>query len=203
MIYSAQGVVGIGSSMGGPAALARIVPLLPADFPVPVLIVQHMPPQFTKLLASQLNDSSVLRVREAVDGAALEPGDVWIAPGDFHMTLARHRGGGGRAHIRLHQGPAENSCRPAVDVLFASMASIFGGRALAAVLTGMGQDGRRGAALLKAMGAPVLAQDEASSVVWGMPGSVVGAGLADAILPLDAIASEIIARVAREAECRR
>ena len=191
------GVVVLGISTGGPAALARIMPHFPADFPVPFLIVQHMPPLFTKLLADRLNETCPLTVREAVDGGVIEPGVVWVAPGDFHMRISARSSSqaGKELRIKLDQGPAENSCRPAVDVLFASAAEIFGGRTLAAILTGMGRDGQRGAAVLKAKGASVIAQDEASSVVWGMPGSVVHEGLADVILPLDDIPSEIISRV--------
>jgi two-component system chemotaxis response regulator CheB len=187
-------VVVIGVSTGGPAALARILPRFPLDFPVPILIVQHMPPLFTKLLAGRLNDACALRVREAVDGAVIEPGNVWIAPGDFHMRVAAR---GAQPRIKLDQEPPENSCRPAVDVLFASVAALFESRVLAAVLTGMGRDGQRGSALLKAQGATVLAQDEASSVVWGMPGSVVSEGSADAVVPLDEIPNEIMARIGR------
>ena len=189
---SAPAIVVLGISTGGPAALARLLPHFPADFPLPFLIVQHMPPLFTKLLADRLNETCALSVREAVDGALIEPGAVWIAPGDFHMRVVAKGPEGAR--IKLDQGPPENSCRPAVDVLFASVAEVFGSKVLAAVLTGMGRDGRRGAALLKAKGASIIAQDEASSVVWGMPGSVVQDGLADVVLPLDEIHREIIAR---------
>ena len=193
---SAPAVVVLGISTGGPAALARILPHLPDDFPLPFLIVQHMPPLFTKLLADRLNDTCALSVREAVDGALIEPGVVLIAPGDFHMRVVTKgaEGAGREVRIKLDQTPPENSCRPAVDVLFASVAEVFGCKVLAAVLTGMGRDGRRGAALLKAKGASIIAQDEASSIVWGMPGSVVQDGLADVVLPLDEIYGEIIAR---------
>ena len=185
-------VVVVGISTGGPAALARIMRQFPADFPVPFLIVQHMPPLFTKLLADRLNETSSLAVREAVEGSILEPGGVWVAPGDYHMRIVEH---GREFRVRLDQGPPENSCRPAVDVLFASAAETFGGRTLAVVLTGMGRDGQRGCGLLKAKGASVIVQDEPTSVVWGMPGSVAQAGLADTILPLDEIPKEIMARV--------
>ena len=190
--HIAPAVIVIGVSTGGPAALARIMPSFPAGFPVPILIVQHMPPLFTKLLADRLNDICPLHVREASEGALISPGDVWIAPGDFHMRIALR---GKELRIRLDQGPPENSCRPAVDVLFASAAAQFESRVLAAVLTGMGRDGQRGAALLKAKGATVLAQDEESCVVWGMPGSVVQDGSADAVVPLDEIPNEIMARI--------
>lgn len=198
-LVTAPSIVTIGVSTGGPAALGRIIPQFPADFPVPILIVQHMPPLFTKLLADRLNDSTPLRVREAVDGALVTPGDIWIAPGDFHMTAILR---GTEIRLRLDQGPPENSCRPAVDVLFASLAAAFGARVVAAVLTGMGRDGQRGAAQLKARGSSVIAQDEASSVVWGMPGSVVQEGLADAVVPLDEIPREIIRRVTGQSAVR-
>jgi two-component system chemotaxis response regulator CheB len=168
-------VVAIGASTGGPAVLHEVIPALPADFPVPILVVQHMPPVFTTLLAERLAESSAMRVREAESGLPLLPGEVWIAPGDFHLALTRVEG---RPHLHLHQGMPEQSCRPAADVLFRSVAEHFGGRALGVVLTGMGQDGLRGAESIVARDGRVWAQDEASSVVWGMPGFVVRAGLA-------------------------
>ena len=151
-----------------------------------------MPPLFTKLLADRLDAKSPLRVREGVTGAVLAPGEVYIAPGDHHMLIERS---GGVARLALNQEPPENSCRPAVDPLFRSCAQHFGGRVLAIVLTGMGQDGLRGCEQLHAAGAQILAQDRATSVVWGMPGYVANAGLADAVLPLGAIAEEIVRRV--------
>lgn len=184
-------IVAIGVSTGGPAALAAIMPKFKKDFPLPILIVQHMPPLFTKLLAERLHASCALEVEEAVDGAVVLPGKVWIAPGDFHMRVASH---GAEVRIRLNQEAPENSCRPAVDVLFNSVAEVYGDHALAAVLTGMGRDGQRGAMALKAKGATVLAQDEASSVVWGMPSAVVEAGAADAVLALEDLQLEIVAR---------
>lgn len=188
-------VVVIGVSTGGPNALAALVPALPGDFPVPVLIVQHMPPLFTKLLAERLTATSSLRASEAFDGAVPGPGTLWIAPGDFHMTIARSGGATGAAVLKLNQDPPENSCRPAVDPLFRSAAAVYGPRALGVVLTGMGQDGMRGSRSLVEAGARVLAQDEATSVVWGMPGYVASEGLADKVLPLGEIAGEIRKRV--------
>jgi len=182
-------MVAIGISTGGPTALGTILPTLPADFPLPILIVQHMPPLFTRLLAERLNSSCKLRVEEACDGSLIESGRILIAPGDFHMKVVQNHGA---ACISLDQSPQQNFCRPAVDVLFHSSGAVFGGAVLAAVLTGMGQDGCRGAAVLKAQGASVLAQDEATSVVWGMPGAVVAAGLADRILPLHEVVPEIL-----------
>jgi two-component system chemotaxis response regulator CheB len=184
-------VVLIGVSTGGPTALGEILPKIPADFPLPILLVQHMPPLFTRLLAERLNSTCQVPVIEAHQGCRVEPGKILVAPGDFHMKLAKD---GGAIHVCLDQTPRQNSCRPAVDALFVSAGEVYGGDVLAVVLTGMGQDGLRGAEILKARGANVLAQDEASSVVWGMPGAVVNAGLADRILPLKQIVPEILRR---------
>lgn len=185
-------VVAIGGSIGGPNALAVVLPELPADLPVPIVIVQHMPPMFTKLLAERLASKCQIRVDEAVSGAVLEPGHAWIAPGDFHMIVSRNAK---VVRIKTHQEPPENSCRPAVDVLFRSVADVYGGGAIAVVLTGMGQDGLRGCKCIREVGGQILAQDEATSVVWGMPGFVANAGLADKVLPLDQIGGEIMRRV--------
>ncbi len=191
-ISSKAEVIAIGISTGGPSALAKVIPQLPADLPVPILIVQHMPPLFTRLLAERLDASTKLSVKEGVNGDPILPGRVYIAPGDYHMRVARIRN---TVEIILDQGPPLNSCRPAADALFASVADVYGSAALGAVLTGMGQDGMNGAAMLKARGAHMIAQDEASSVVWGMPGAVVGAGLADEVLPLSEIAAALSRRV--------
>jgi two-component system, chemotaxis family, protein-glutamate methylesterase/glutaminase len=191
--------VGIGVSTGGPTALSVILPLFPADFPLPVLVVQHMPPMFTRLLAERLAHICKLRVREAADGDAVEPGLILIAPGDFHMKVD---GTGPRVKVRLEQSPHLNSCRPAVDALFTSMSDVYGGAVTAVVMTGMGRDGFRGAEILKSKGACLIAQDEASSVVWGMPGAIVAGGLADEILPLVEIPEAVLARAPREASCR-
>jgi len=182
-------VVVIGVSTGGPTALGLILPTLPAGFPLPILVVQHMPPLFTRLLAERLNSTCHLPVQEATQGLAVEAGKIVIAPGDFHMKVVSKAGG---AFISLDQSPRQNSCRPAVDVLFSSTGEVFGGAVLAVILTGMGQDGLRGSEILRAQGASVLAQDEASSVVWGMPGAVVNAGLADRVVPLDQVVPEIL-----------
>jgi two-component system chemotaxis response regulator CheB len=187
-------VVAIGVSTGGPTALGTILPEFPADFPLPILVVQHMPPLFTRFLAERLNSTCSLSVAEAIDGQPLVPGTILTAPGDYHM---KHASTDGAVRVRLDQAPPLNSCRPAVDALFASVAEVFGGAAIAAVLTGMGQDGLRGVQTLKPLGAGILAQDEASSVVWGMPGAVVGAGLADCVLPLGGIVTEIVRRARR------
>ena len=181
-------VVAIGVSTGGPNALAAMLPGLAAQFPVPVVIVQHMPPLFTRLLAERISTIPGRHAREGVAGAVLAPGDIWIAPGGFHMEVEKGATG---TRLLLHQGPPECSCRPAVDVLFRSVARVFGPRALAVVLTGMGQDGMLGSQAIREAGGQVLAQDEASSVVWGMPGAVTEAGLAHKVLPLSQIAEEI------------
>jgi two-component system chemotaxis response regulator CheB len=183
----------IAVSTGGPNALAEVVPALPAGLPVPVLIVQHMPPVFTRQLAERLAARSRLPVREAAHGEPVEAGIVYIAPGDHHLAVRREAGA---VRCALTRDPPENSVRPAADVLLRSAAAVWGGDVLVVVLTGMGQDGLAGAIALHARGAAVLAQDEASSVVWGMPGAVAKAGIADRLLPLPAIAGEIAARVA-------
>ena len=185
-------VVAIGTSTGGPNALAALIPQLLADFPVPILIVQHMPPLFTRLLANRLNTLARLEVQEGKAGQKLRRGQVWIAPGDHHMTVARK---GNEFLLGLNRDPQENSCRPAVDVLFRSVAQTYGANVLAVVLTGMGTDGTRGAAVIREAGGEVFVQDEASSVVWGMPGNVVAANLADHIYPLGGIAPEVVRRV--------
>jgi two-component system chemotaxis response regulator CheB len=185
-------ILAIGVSTGGPNALARVLAGFPREFPVPVVVVQHMPPLFTRLLAERLSDTSPLRVREATPGGALEPGSAWLARGDYHMLVER---AGKQLRVNINQEPPENSCRPAVDVLFRSVAQVFGARSLAVVLTGMGRDGLRGCEEIRAAGGQVLVQDEATSVVWGMPGFVANAGLADAVLPLDEIPAEIERRV--------
>ena len=182
-------VLGIGVSTGGPQALGQLIPQLPASLRVPVLIVQHMPPMFTRLLAERLDSLGALTVVEATDGMEIRPGTIYIAPGDYHLRVRRS---GTRLLAVLDQGPLENSCRPAVDVLFRSLAETFGKGVLSAVLTGMGFDGLRGTKAIKAAGGYSLAQDQTSSVVWGMPGAVAEAGLADSVLPLSALGAEIV-----------
>jgi two-component system chemotaxis response regulator CheB len=182
-------VVAIGVSTGGPNALAELLPLLPADLPIPVLIVQHMPPVFTKLLAERLHSQSPLTIVEAEHDQEVVPGRVYLAPGGQHMEVRRILG---RVVTTLNEGPPENSCRPAVDVLFRSVAKVYGGQALAVMLTGMGQDGLKGCEQIKSCGGSILAQDRQSCAVWGMPGAVVDAGLVRAVLSLDQIAAEIM-----------
>jgi two-component system chemotaxis response regulator CheB len=185
-------IVAIGVSTGGPNALADLIPRLPADLRVPVVIVQHMPPMFTRLLAERLNAQSPLDVREASHGLPIVPGTVTIAQGDYHMVLERR---GTAVVAALNQDPPENSCRPAVDPLFRSVVALYGARTLAIILTGMGQDGLHGCQHVREAGGQILAQDEASSVVWGMPGFVVRGGLADKVIPLSEMAAEVTRRV--------
>lgn len=186
-------VVAIGASTGGPNALHEVLAGLPGTLEVPIVVTQHMPPVFTRLLAERLDASCDLEVHEATGGEVLRPGTVWLAPGDHHLVVRRV---GDHEELAIDDGPPENSCRPAVDVLFRSVRHAFGGHALAVVLTGMGADGQRGSGLLREAGSAVIAQDEASSVVWGMPGAVVRAGLADEVVPLAGVAAAIAARVA-------
>src|SRR5688500_7727452 len=181
-------VLVIGSSTGGPEALAKVLPQLPHALAVPVLVVQHMPPVFTRQFAQRLDRLSPLRVVEAVDGTPLLPGTVHLAPGDHHLGV---RGGARGPHPPPNQGPPENFCRPAVDPLFRSVVAAYDGAVLAVVLTGMGSDGRNGAGEIRAAGGTVVVQDQASSVVWGMPGAISQAGFADEVLPLDRIPEAI------------
>lgn len=183
----------IGVSTGGPVALAQILPAIPADIGVPIFVVQHMPPIFTKALADNLASKCSVRVREAVHGELPEAGTVYIAPGGRQMRLGV--ASNNKPVVELTDDPPENNCRPAVDFLFRSVANRFPGRSAAVILTGMGSDGTLGLRLLKRQGCFVIAQDEASCVVYGMPKAAVDAGVADAILPLDAIASRIISIV--------
>lgn len=185
-------IVAIGVSTGGPNALSQLIPAFPADFPVPIVIAQHMPPVFTRILAERLASRAAIDVREGFEGGMLKPGRAWIAPGNYHMLVGRV---GNAFQLKLNQDPPENSCRPAVDVLFRSVAQIYGSTGLAVVLTGMGQDGLRGCEEIAEAGGQILAQDEASSVVWGMPGFVSKAGLADRVVPLSQLAGEILRRV--------
>ena len=184
------GLVAIGASTGGPNALTTVLSTLPEDFQPPIVITQHMPPVFTKYLAERLDAKCPLQVREAEGGERLESGHVWIAPGGFHLLVERRDS---EMVLRLDDGARVNSCRPAVDPMFQSVATACGARALGVVLTGMGHDGLDGARALQDAGASVFAQDEASSVVWGMPAAVAEAGLADEILALAQVSDAIIA----------
>ena len=185
-------VVVIGISTGGPNALAELIPALPRDLGVPVLIVQHMPPMFTRLLAQRLDNTSPLAVREAGHDEWVEPGHVLLAPGGHHLEVHRR---GTRVYTAITDGPLENSCRPAADVLLRTASRAYGAGTLGVIMTGMGADGRRGTEHVRDVGGHVLAQDEASSVVWGMPGAAVQAGTVDAVVPLRELAREIAGRV--------
>lgn len=184
--------IGIGTSTGGPTALEALLCALAPDLPVPILVVQHMPPVFTRQMADRLDQRAALRVIEASDGSDVVAGTVYVAPGGIHMTVERE---GSQTRIRLVDDPPEHSCRPAVDVLFRSMAECFGRSVLAVVMTGMGRDGHAGARTLVDRGSEVIAQDEETSVVWGMPGYVARDGLATAVLPLERLAPVIERRV--------
>jgi two-component system chemotaxis response regulator CheB len=186
------GVVVVGTSTGGPNALTELFGAFPADWSVPVLVVQHMPPVFTAQLAERLTEKSRLKVREGAAGELVSAAGAWVAPGGHHMTV---RQDGAAVRLALNQEPPVNSCRPAVDVLFRSAAAVYGPEVLAVVLTGMGQDGLRGCESVRAAGGQVLVQDEATSVVWSMPGAVAQAGLADQVLPLGQVGPEVVRRV--------
>lgn len=181
-------VIAIGVSTGGPDALSKLLSELPKPFPAPILITQHMPPVFTGLLADRLSQHTGHHVREAKHGDAVAAGEILIAPGDFHLTVRRK---GTKVLTELDQNPPENSCRPSVDPMFRSVAKVYGNEAIAVVLTGMGTDGGAGSQAIKGAGGRVFIQDEASSVVWGMPGHVARLGQADRVLPVEQIATEL------------
>ncbi len=188
-------VVLIGASTGGPQALSRLLPDLTARINTPILVVQHMPPGFTHSLAIDLSRRCPWPVCEAEDNQIIVPGTIYIAPGGKHLVL--RSGLAGRRMVGLNEQPPESGCRPSASVLFRSAAAILGSEAVAVVLTGMGNDGTAGLGPLKRAGGSVIVQDEESSVVWGMPGSVVSANLADVISPLDSIGAEVQVAVAR------
>lgn len=187
-------VLVIGVSTGGPAALDVLLPALPGNFPLPVLIVQHMPEVFTRPFAERLNGRCRLQVREAAEGDPVRAGTISIARGNWHLEVLA----GKPPTLHLTQGSLENHCRPAADVLFRTAAAVYGAGVLAVVLTGMGSDGMIGCRILRGMGSAVLAQDEATSTVWGMPGAVANAGLAHKVLPLQEIVPEILRIVSRK-----
>ncbi|MGH9605730.1 MAG: protein-glutamate methylesterase/protein-glutamine glutaminase [Terracidiphilus sp.] len=190
-IFSAPAVVAIGVSTGGPAALDVLLPELAANFPLPILVVQHMPEVFTRLFAERLNQRCRLRVREAAEGASVRAGNIYIARGNWHMEVLGAASAAAAATLHLTQAPLENHCRPSVDPMLRSAARAYGAGVLAVILTGMGSDGMNGCRAVREAGGSVLAQDQASSTVWGMPGAVAGAGLAHKILPLASMAAEI------------
>lgn len=184
-----SGALAIGVSTGGPAALETFLPSLPSDFGLPVFVVQHMPPLFTAMLAERLRSVCRVPVHEAAAAEPVQAGSIYIARGDWHLKVV---GSPARCFLRLVQSVPEQSCRPSVDVLFRSVAEVFGAEALGVVLTGMGSDGLEGCRVIHAAGGRVLVQDRETSAVWGMPGAVADAGLADRILPLNALAAEVI-----------
>lgn len=183
-----KSVIAIGSSTGGVQALQSVIPRLPKSLPLPVLVVQHMPPLFTRSLAESLDSHSMVRVKEGEDGDVVRPGNVYIAPGGLHMTV---RYGSGGSHIHLDKKPEDELLRPSVDVMFRSVAEVYGGDSLGVILTGMGNDGTAGLKLLKAKGAKVIAQDEATCVVYGMPKMAIEAGVVDIVLPVHEISYQI------------
>lgn len=189
-------VIGIGSSTGGPEALKHVLATLSPAMRLPIVIAQHMPPTFTRLLADQLGRAAGRRACEGIDGARIAGGHIYVAPGGFHMVVERIDG---EAVIRITSDPPENYCRPAVDPLFRSLAVAYGAATLAIVLTGMGADGARGAAAIAAAGGTVLAQDEPTSVVWGMPSAALQTGACAAIVPLDEVGQRVAALAADKA----
>ncbi len=189
-------IVAIGVSTGGPSALHEMLPKLSADLPVPIVIVQHMPPKFTRSLAEDLDRRCAVQVIEAQDGSRLQAGTVYIAPGGLQTRVERHPRG---LELCVTDDPPEKCCKPSVDYLFRSLAEQLGPRVLAVIMTGMGDDGYVGCTLLKRRGAQVIAQDAASCVVYGMPRQIIEHGLADAICPLDALAETIAQAVRRGA----
>jgi two-component system chemotaxis response regulator CheB len=182
-------VIAIGSSTGGPQALLAVLGGLSTSVQQPILITQHMPPTFTTILAQHLSRASGRQAAEGVDGEAVAPGRIYLAPGDFHMKVEAR---GATRVIRLLKDPPENFCRPAVDPMLRSLSEVYGSGVLCAILTGMGADGTKGGEAVIAAGGSVIAQDEATSVVWGMPGSAAAAGICSAILPISHIAPHIV-----------
>ncbi|MDY7229811.1 protein-glutamate methylesterase/protein-glutamine glutaminase [Hyalangium rubrum] len=187
-------VVAIGASTGGPNMLTEVLSEFPADFPVPVLITQHMPPVFTKLFAERLNTVCRLQVREATPGEMVRAGQIWIAPGDYHLTVVRD---GPMVRLATHQGPPENSCRPAVDVLFRSAATVYGSGVLAVVMTGMGQDGLKGCQAVNQVSGQLMVQDPNTCIIGSMPRAVIQAGLSPQVVPLHDLGAEIVRRATR------
>lgn len=184
-------IVGIGISTGGPNALTKMIPLLPADLKAPVLIVQHMPPMFTASLANSLNNKSGLEVKEAENGDIIEPGKILIAPGGKQMKIVAGADGITRK-IKITDDPPENSCRPSVDYLFRSIAQHYVGRSTGVIMTGMGSDGSKGLVQMKNNGSVIIAQNEETCTVYGMPKEPVESGIADVVVPLEKIAQEIV-----------
>jgi two-component system chemotaxis response regulator CheB len=187
-------IIAIGSSTGGPQALFEVVNAMGAGLAQPIVITQHMPPSFTTILADHINKQCNVACVEAKDGDVLRPGSYYIAPGDFHMLITKRPEG---SVVRLVQDPPENYCRPSVDPMLRSLVGVYGGRILVVILTGMGQDGMKGGEAIVNAGGAVIAQDEATSVVWGMPGAVASAGLCSAVVPVAEIGS-MVRRIASQ-----
>ncbi|MFZ1083270.1 MAG: chemotaxis response regulator protein-glutamate methylesterase [Candidatus Kryptoniota bacterium] len=200
LMHSNVQIVAIGVSTGGPFSLQKVIPSLPENFPLPVAIVQHMPPNFTKSLAERLDSISRLEVCEAEDGMELTRGKVFIAPGGLHLKFRRGPEKSAKVRVIVSKDPSTSLHCPSVDVMFESANEVFGGRVLATVMTGMGKDGLEGAKLIKSAGGKVVAQDEETCVVYGMPKAIVDANLADAVVPLEEIASTITAAVSLSPE---
>jgi len=189
-------IIAIGSSTGGPQALLELLGDMAARVKVPILITQHMPATFTTLLAEHIARATGVPTQEGVDGEVVQPGRIYLAPGDYHMVVERD---GTVDRIKLNQNPAENFCRPAVDPMLRSMASLYGSGLLTIILTGMGSDGQKGSAKVVEAGGSVIAQDEATSVVWGMPGAVATSGLCSEVLPLKEIGPQVRKLIMRSA----
>ena len=194
VIRSKSEIIGIGISTGGPNALTRMIPMLPGNLKVPVLIVQHMPPLFTASLANSLNNKSPLHIKEAENGDTIEPGKIYIAPGGKQMKIVAGADGISRK-IKITDDPPENSCKPSVDYLFRSIAQYYVGRSTGVIMTGMGSDGSKGLLQMKNNGAFVIAQNEETCTVYGMPKEPVESGIADIVVPLEKIAEEIVKTV--------
>jgi two-component system chemotaxis response regulator CheB len=186
-------IIAIASSTGGPRALEQVVPKLPGDLKVPVVIVQHMPAGFTASLAQRLDGQSALTVTEAKEGDVLHPGHAYLAPGNYHMEIVSvEKGGVHHEIVKLNQNPREQGVRPCANILFKSLVPIYGSNIISAVLTGMGADGADGVEEIKKAGGKAIAEDEKSCVVYGMPKAVVQRGLADSIVSLEKVSSEIV-----------
>jgi two-component system chemotaxis response regulator CheB len=189
-------VLAIGSSTGGPQALMAVIGALGKDFPLPIFITQHMPATFTGILADHIGKAAGRDTHEARTGEPVKPGTIYVAPGDYHMTVEK---GSPANVIRLTQDSPENFCRPSADPMLRSLAAIYGNRLLCVILTGMGHDGLAGSRVLVDAGGTLIAQDEATSIVWGMPGSVANAGLCSDVLPLDQVAGRVLTLCGRPA----
>lgn len=188
-----RNVIAIGASTGGPRALEKLIGSLPAEIPAAILVVQHMPQGFTASLSKRLDERSAVRVKEAQEGDIVEEGTVLMAPGNYHMEVSRNKVNGFEEDtVHLSCGPKELGSRPSANVLFRSVASIYGSRAISLILTGMNCDGAEGAEEIKKMGGKVIAESQSSCVIYGMPGEIVRRNLADLVLPLDEMAEEII-----------